>query len=281
MSDIELLITTSNMTNTEMSNKDARRLAGRPRKWLYPASSQFVLISVGMFSIWWGVSTSPVFWRDARLDHVADNILNGETFKRETLQGLLADADAAEKVWIRPEVLRSAAIIRLRLVEQGTSIKRDKPSGPVIDQLAASIRRSLSAAPADPFLWLALFWAQTMKDNWGKQDFANLRMSYFVGPHEGWVAVQRNYVAVSHFSELPPDLADAAVTEFKDLVASGYYEPAIKTLAGPGWPIRDVLLHRLEDAPEEVRNLFARTADRLGYDIDVPGVTRPEPRPWR
>ncbi len=264
-----------------MSNNDASRLTGRSRKWLYVASSRFILISIGVFSIWWGIYTFPVFWRDSRLDHAADNILEGETFKRETLQSLLADVDSAERVWVRPEVLRSAAIIRLRLAEQGTSVKRAKPSGPVIDQLAASIQRSLSAAPADPFLWLALFWAKTMTDNWGKQDFAYLRMSYLVGPHEGWVAVLRNYIVISHFSELPPDLANAAVTEFKDLVASAYYEPAVKILAGPGWPIHDLLLHRLMDAPEEARNRFARSADQLGYDIDIPGVKRPEPRPWR
>lgn len=106
-------------------------------------------------------------------------------------------------------------------------------------------------------------------------------MSYIVGPNEGWVAVLRNYVAISYFSELPKDMEDAAVTEFKDLVASAYYEQALETLAGPGWPVQDLLLRRLEDIPEEARRRFTRAANELGYDFAAPGIVRPEPRPWR
>jgi hypothetical protein len=254
---------------------------GRSGQGLFAAISRVVLISIGMFSVWWGMSTFPVFWRDARLDHTAGSVLDGEEFKPEILQTLLADADSAERAWARPEALRSAAIIRLGLAEQASLAENSKPLGPIIDQLGASIRRSLSAAPADPLLWLALFKLKRMKDDRNKEDFAYLRMSYLVGPHEGWVARRRNYIALENFPELPQDLADAAVTEFKDLVVSGYYDTAVKILVAPGWPIRDMLLRRLEDAPEEARRQFASSANALGYDVPVPGVERPEPRPWR
>jgi hypothetical protein len=68
----------------------------------------------------------------------------------------------------------------------------------------------------------------------------------------------------------------------KDLVASAYFDDlAVKILVGPGWPIRDMLLRRLEDTPAEARRRFARSADQLGYTIVVPGVERADPRPWR
>jgi hypothetical protein len=266
----------------------------------YAALSRMVLISIGVFSVWWGVSTFPIFWRDARLDYTAASITGGEPFKRENLETLLAAAESTERVWARPESLRSLAIIRLCLAEQSSIVENAKPSGPdidqfgaslrvenakpsrlVLDQLDASIRRSLSAAPADPFLWLALFWSETMKDDWSKKDFAYLRMSYLVGPHEGWVAVRRNYIALENFSALPQDLAAAAVTEFKNLVKS-HFDTAVTILVGPGWPIHDMLLGQLADAPQEAREQFARSAyHQLGYDIAVPGVERPDPRPWR
>lgn len=255
--------------------------AGRSGQWHYAALCRVALISIGVFSVWWGMSTFPVFWRDARLDNTADSILDGEPFKREILQTLLADADSAERAWARPEALRSAAIIRLSLAEQASLAENSKPLGPIIDQLGASVRRSLSAAPADPLLWLALFLSKTMKDDWSKEGFAYLRMSYLVGPHEGWVARRRNYIAFANFPDLPQDLADAAVTEFKDLVVSGYYDTAVEILVGPGWAIHDMLLRRLEDAPDEARRRLASTADALGYDIAVPGIERPDPRPWR
>jgi hypothetical protein len=235
---------------------------------------------MGMFSVWWGVSTFPIFWRDALLDHTAHSIINGEQFKREILQNLLADNDS-ERPWARPEALSSAAIVRFGLAEQASIDEPSKPFGPIFDQLGASIRRSLSVAPADSFLWLALFLSTRMKGDRSKDDFASLRMSYRVGPHEGWVAARRNYIALENFPELPPDLADAAVTEFKDLVASGYSHTAVKILVGPGWPIHDMLLRRLEDVPDEARRQLAFVANARGYDLAVPGVERPEPRPWR
>jgi hypothetical protein len=251
---------------------------------LYAVSGRFFLISIGLFSVCWSIITFPVSWSDARLDYTADRILDGEQFKREILQNLLADAGSAERTWPRPEALRSAAVIRLRLAEQANKAEGARPLGAIFDQLgvAASIQRSLSAAPADPFLWLALFRSKRMKDDRSKEDFSYLRMSYLVGPHEGWVAVKRNHIALAIFPELPQDVAQMAVTEFKDLVASAYYDAAIQILVGPGWPIRDMLLRRLEHAPIEARRQFAQSADQLGYDdIVVPGVERPSPRPWR
>ena len=60
--------------------------------------SRGVLISIGAFSVWWGMRTVPVFWKDARLDHTAENILDGEMFKPEILQTLLADAEFRENL---------------------------------------------------------------------------------------------------------------------------------------------------------------------------------------
>ena len=80
---------------------------------------------------------------------------------------------------------------------------------------------------------------------------------------------------------LPQDVVEAAATEFKDLVASAYFDDLAVILVGPGWPIRDMLSRRLEDTPAEARRRFARSADQLGYRIVVPGVERADPRPWR
>jgi hypothetical protein len=190
--------------------------------------SRLVLISIGAFSIWWGLITFPVFWREARLDSVADRILEGEEFKPETLETVLSDADAAGQGPERAEFLRSAAVVQFKLVELAMEDDNAGPSGPLLDRLDAAARRSLAVAPADSYLWLALFFAKVMKGESAPLDFDYLRMSYQAGPHEGWVAVLRNYIALRYISDLPPDLAEAAVAEFKDLVASAYYQQAIE-----------------------------------------------------
>jgi len=199
---------------------------------LFAAISRGVLIAIGVLSIWWGITTFPVFWQGAHLDQMAESILDGEKFKPEILQTQLAIAASEERPWTRPEALRSATILQLSLAEQSAP-ENEKPPGPIIDQLDASVRPSLSATPADPLLWFVLFWATRMKDDRSNDNFGYLRMSYLVGPREGWVASRRNYIAFANFPDLPQDLAEAAITEFKDLVVSEYFDTAADLL--PRW----------------------------------------------
>jgi len=106
-----------------MSEGKALPATGRFRQRFFAASCRSVLIFIGVLSVSWSVITYPVFWRDARLDYTADRILDGEQFKREILQTLLAKADSAEIAWARSEALRSAAIVRLQLAEQASIVE--------------------------------------------------------------------------------------------------------------------------------------------------------------
>ena len=189
-------------------------------------------------------------------------------------------------IWTRAGSVRrlsdSAAIVRFGLVDQAILAEKQKPPGPVVDQLEASIRRSLSAAPADSFLWLALFLATRHEGRIAaKTDFGFLRMSYRVGPHEGWIAGRRNISPSTISRSFPRIWLTRPSRNSRDLVVSGYINTAAKVLVGPGWPIHEMLLRRLEDAPVEARRQLAFVAKARGYDIEVPGVERPEPRPWQ
>jgi hypothetical protein len=108
-----------------------------------------------------------------------------------------------------------------------------------------------------------------------------LRLSYRLGPNEGWVAARRNRLALAIFERLPPDLAEAAVSEFARLVDGWVYPDSIALFTGPGWPIHDRLLASLKDVGELQREAFAKALYTQGYDVAVPGITAPEARPWR
>ena len=64
------------------------------------------------------------------------------------------------------------------------------------------------------------------------QDLTLLRMSYWSGPNEAWIAVRRNSLALGVFPSLPGDLAEQALSEFVGLVRSGLYSACGKY---PGW----------------------------------------------
>ena len=87
-----------------------------------------------------------------------------------------------------------------------------------------AIRESLSCSPADPFLWLALYWLDGTQHGYRPEDLKYLELSYQLGPNEGWIALRRNSVAFATFQQLPPELAEFAINEFVGLLKARFYE---------------------------------------------------------
>jgi hypothetical protein len=240
------------------------------------------LCCFGFLAILWGIATLPTMLRQSVAVNTAKHIIQGDTFKDGALDSLRpAIATVSGDKWSRPSALSSVAIITLRYLEEAMAAADQAGIDPKMVGLDKTVRESLANAPADPFLWLVLFWLENTHNGFSRNNLKYLRMSYQVGPSEGWVAVRRNRLAVAIFSQLPPDMAEDVVGEFSRLVESKFYADAADILTGPGWPVRDRLLAELKDATDVDREIFAKTVYRLGYDVAVPGVDRQDFRPWK
>jgi hypothetical protein len=247
--------------------------------WAVPA--RVVLLVVGAVAIAWGGALLPGFWRQAALDRIATHIVHGEPFKLDALVALTPSLPAAGPAAdCRAAAVRSAAIIRLRIAEATIAAGERSLIDDRMRALDDGLRRSLACAPADPFLWLALYWVEVARNGFTPDDLAYLRMSYRLGPNEGWIGLKRIRLALAIYGQLPPDLAEMTVREFVGLLDSGFYLEMAAVLTGPGWNVRDVLLPRLKDASEQFRRALARELYRGGYDVAVPGIERPDSRPW-
>ena len=247
---------------------------------LSQSAAGMFLVLFGAAALAWGAYTFPLFWRQASIDHVATRVIEGDHFKTGALIELLPTVQATEKDDCRPDVVRSAAIIRLRLSEDTFAAgERDRIDGS-LNSLRDSIRRSLGCSPADPFLWLVFFRVENTLNGFSPDHLAYLRESYRLGPNEGWIALKRNGLALAIFEQLPPDIADMALAEFASLLDSGFQREALAIFTGPGWRVRALLLERLKKVSEISREAFAYALYADGYDVDVPGIKRPDPRPW-
>lgn len=239
------------------------------------------LCCFGFVAILWGTATLPTMLRQSVVANTAKHIVQGDTFKDGALDALgPAIATVSDGRWGHPSVLSSVAIIDLRYLEEAMAGADQGEIDPKMVGLDKAVRKSLANAPADPFLWLVLFWLENTHNGFSRDNLKYLRMSYRLGPSEGWVAVRRNRLAVAIFSQLPPDMAEGVVGEFSRLVESNFYAEAADILTGPGWPVRDRLLAGLKDVTDVDREIFAKTVYRLGYDVSVPGVDRQDFRPW-
>jgi len=246
---------------------------------LYLFAARTSLFIFGCAAVAWGMYALPVFAQQVPIERVATHVLDGDPFKSGVLAALMPQVDAAERTEpCSPAVVHSAAIIRTRLAEQAVVDGDDVDAQ--VNALRDSIRRSLACSPADPFLWFVLYWVEINRNGFQSAYLEYLRLSYQLGPNEGWIALKRNGYALAIFQLLPPDLANMAIAEFPRLLDSGFDAEAVAIFTGPGWRERSILLPRLKGVAERHRQVFARALYRLGYDVTVPGIARPDPRPW-
>jgi hypothetical protein len=198
-----------------------------PRYFLF---ARVILVAFGCAALAWGIHVFPVFWQQSIIESMARRIIANEPFKNETLSTQLSVMEAAQNAsTCRPDALRSVAIIRLRVAEDAASSADRSVLDAKMEQARAAIRASLACSPADPFLWIAVYWIDKFRDGFRVEQLDELRMSYRLGPNEGWIAIKRNPVVFEIFDELPTDLADYAIREFARILETGLKDTAWKS----------------------------------------------------
>lgn len=239
-------------------------------------------LALALAVIIWAIANSGVFWLQRPIERVAMRVLETERFRREAITGLLPQIDLIERSDLcRAPALRSAAIARFWLASEVMEAGERERIDSSLTELRNVLRRSLACSPADPFLWVVLLWAENTILGFSPDRFTYLRISYEFGPNEGWIALKRNRVALSLFEQLPPDVAQSAENEFTGILESGFDREAAAIFLALDQHTQNILLLRLKQLPEANRQAFAQALYNEGYDVDVPGVRRLDPRPWR
>lgn len=238
----------------------------------YGLLARICVAALGCFAVWWGITGFPVYWQDSYIKQVATQIIAGDPYKLETLMQLIPVLDSIEKsTYCRPAALRSAAIIQLRMQEVAPA--RNDLQHQHLNSLVDVIRSSLSCAPADPFLWLAFYSVEVTKNGFKPDYLRYLRLSYRLGPQEGWIMLKRNPLAFGEYKQLPPDLRQDVVNEFFAILHESHFPTqAGEIFLGAAWPERELILSRLTRLNNNDRKRLADQLRRHGYDLNTPGI---------
>src|SRR6266550_5365263 len=223
-------------------------MAASVPSWLM-MGTRTAMVCLGLSSVAWGVLVAPLVWHQASMSQTARKVVGGATYQPGVLA---AFADAAEQK-LRRDICQP-------LIRQTRSA------------LEAALQDALACTPTDPYLWLAMFWTQNNTRGLQQDNFGSLRLSYRYGPNEGWLALRRNRYAVAIYPALPDDLKRRAIDEFRQLVKSDFIADAAEILAGPGRPISDLLLSRLDGVDIQKLRFLARLLDGRSFAAKIPGV---------
>jgi hypothetical protein len=242
--------------------------------------ARLILVTAGAAAMAWAVIVFPVFRSENVIVDVARAVIAGEAFKPKILAAVQARTETNNGSPLRSSMLGKAAVIRLRQAED--AIRTGGPPELVdqrLESLAQILHQTFRNAPDDPFLWLTQFWLDTTRNGLRIDNLRFLKMSYDLGPYEGWIAVKRDRIALAAFPALPNDLAERAISEFVGLVRWGLVAEAADIAAGPALPLRDILFPRLKDLNYEQRRAFAGGIyGRELDDVPIPGIAPPTPQ---
>jgi hypothetical protein len=258
------------------------KLSGRDPYLFASRLTRASTILFGLSAAIWAASVCPDIFNQNRLASISQSIVAGNVIDAAFLatEAKAGANEIAASRFPHPKALSTLAFIRVHLLERSLRGSSSHEIDRDFADAIAAIRTSLDVSPTDAFLWFALFWSTGVSTGFKPEHLRLLRFSYEFGPREGWVAVRRNRLGLQLYPFLPPELAEAVVQEFVGLVESGFFAESVDLMTGPGWPIHDVLLSRLQTVPLAGREELAAALRSRGYDVTPPGVTERRQRPW-
>ena len=240
-----------------------------------------LIAGVGVCAILWAIDVIPSYRTDAPLTDTAQRIISGDKFNAGQLSAMKRQMDAVPAKPLQASSLRSVSVIHLLLLENELRAGNRQPSGADLVEIRTVVDAALAQSPTNSFMWLADLWLKRLRGETANGGLDLLRMSYWSGPNEAWIAVRRNPLALGIFASLPNELREHALSEFVGLVRSGLYADASNFLAGPGWTIREQLLGRLVQVDEVDRRRFAKALASKDLDgVTVPGLDERPSRPF-
>jgi hypothetical protein len=225
---------------------------------LHSGVVHLLFLTLGGAAIAWAIIMLPEFWSQQKLANISAHIVSGDVYKPATFTAIEAQLENDRPLLQRPSSLSNLASVRLRRAELDINAGDRETIDSSLSALFHSIGDALANQPTDAFLWLVLFWVENSRNGFKPENLGYLQMSYQCGPNEGWIAVKRNRFALALFSVVTPALREAAISEFSGLVRSGYLTQTADLIAGPGLPVRDVLLAQVRDLKKTDREILAR-----------------------
>jgi hypothetical protein len=241
---------------------------------------KIALLVSGVLAVYWSATTMPRFWQMIPANDAVERIVADEKFK----SGVLADVmnrlhEPFVLAFPQPRRLRAKALIQLRLAEERSIRESEAEADASVLAALTDVRSSLAAMPADPFLWLMLYSVETVRSGFDSTLVRYLNQSYASGPHEGWISLRRNRLALGVFQMLSAETRTAVISEFNEIVDADFIDVAALNLTSAGWPFREQLISALSSASVTARLSFYRRLRADGTNLHIPGIKYDE-RPW-
>jgi hypothetical protein len=248
----------------------------------YLAARAFICI-LGLVAVTWVGLVFPTFWQQLSLSQIASEYVRGHALPMPLLLDEARQTHRAEQATLcNPTTLHDVVILRLAIVEEAMQQTNTQLISSTYSPLDDAISGALACTPTDSAAWLILFWQELIRHRSAETNTMNyLRLSYMLGPNEGWIALWRNHLAVTIFEQLPDDLKNDALDEFVKLVATERLYRETAAIFGQAAPVvRGLIIQRLGNIAALPRQIFVKVLYEKGLAQGIPEAWMEHAKPW-
>lgn len=229
----------------------------------------------------WAVLAAPLAMGGTGVSRLTNRVASGDQYDVSVLRRVAEATGRSTGVFCSDRLRRDALLIRSRLAEISLAAGEIAQIDQRYDDVRSAATALLACSPGHALGWLAFFWTDLQTGRAGTAETQEmLRRSYRFGPHEFWVQVRRNPLALATYDTLPDDLKAAALDEFVDILQAGGFVQAASILVGPGSHLAPTLRDRIAPLSEYTRRMLALQLRTMREDFAVPGIEPRDPR-WR
>jgi hypothetical protein len=187
---------------------------------------------------------------------IEGRVLSSEAFSANALTSILDSSASMALSACNTHAQRALLLVEMLLADAalraGMTAKFDRHTA----SLEARGRRVLGCNPLDSFAWLVMYNMELLHGRSNGASLNLLKMSYDASPHEAWISIRRNPVAVRSLTIAAGSLQNQIVSEFLHLIRDGFSDAAAMSYVRatePGQAMFRAHLSRLDPAQ---RNAF-------------------------
>jgi hypothetical protein len=129
--------------------------------------------------------------------------------------------------------------------------------------LEVRTREVLNCTPRDSFVWLLAFNLEILHGRLNDHAFDLLEMSYETSPNDAWISTRRIMVAAPLISIAPESLRRKILSEFLQLVRSGFEGAAARAYLTAPEPMRSLLIVEIEQLASPRQKAFSDALQKL------------------
>lgn len=209
-----------------------------------------VLVLAGA-SMCWSAATLPLSEASGEYRDIGNRLLRFGQFS-PTASASMLDSPVSQRLSAcDTHAQRAMLLLEMPLVEAALRSGAAKEFDQRVDDLEGRVHRMLTCSPRDAFAWLTAFNLKLIHGVQDVRSFDLLAASFETSPNEAWIGVRRVVVATPHLLTAPEPLRTTILTEFRQLVATGYVASAAAAYL---------------NAPTAVKSLLRQQVDQLSPD---------------